>query len=98
MQTTQQDLFYTTILAALMGSTRPCASLARAKPPGRVLSPPLTVPLVMQLAVVIVFQVCLLKCVLHIGANVCYTLGWGGCCCVARCWAGCRRGARAHLC
>lgn len=52
-----QDLFYTTILAALMGYTKPCKSLARAKPVGRVLSPPLIIPLVLQLVVVIIFQV-----------------------------------------
>lgn len=52
-----QDLFYTTVLAALMGYTRPCKTLARAKPVGRVLSPPLMISLLLQLAVVIVFQV-----------------------------------------
>jgi hypothetical protein len=54
----RQDLFYTTILAALMGYTRPCKTLARAKPVNRVLSAPLMVSLVLQLAVIIVFQVC----------------------------------------
>lgn len=57
-----QDLFYTTILAALMGYTRPCKTLARAKPVGRVLSSPLMVSLVLQLAVIIVFQVCVTSC------------------------------------
>lgn len=52
-----QDLFYTTILAALMGYTRPCKTLARAKPVNRVLSPPLLISLLLQLAVIIVFQV-----------------------------------------
>lgn len=40
-----------------MGNTRPCKTLARAKPVGRVMSWPLIVPLVLQLAVVIIFQV-----------------------------------------
>lgn len=52
-----QDLFYTTVLAALMGYTRPCKTLARAKPVNRVLSPPLLISLLLQLAVIIVFQV-----------------------------------------
>jgi hypothetical protein len=50
-------LFYTTILAALMGYTRPCKTLARAKPVNRVMSAPLIIALVLQLAVIIVFQV-----------------------------------------
>jgi hypothetical protein len=40
-----------------MGYTRPCKTLARAKPVGRVLSSPLMISLLLQLAVVIVFQV-----------------------------------------
>lgn len=40
-----------------MGYTRPCKALARAKPVGRVLSSPLMISLLLQLAVVIVFQV-----------------------------------------
>lgn len=54
-----QDLFYITILAALMGYTEPRKTLARAKPVGRVLSLPLILSLCLQIAVVIVFQVCL---------------------------------------
>jgi cation-transporting ATPase 13A3/4/5 len=50
-------LFYTTVLAALMGYTRPCKTLARAKPVNRVMSPPLIIALLLQLAVIIVFQV-----------------------------------------
>lgn len=52
-----QDLFYITILAALMGYTKPRKELARAKPVGRVLSLPLILSLLLQIAVVIVFQV-----------------------------------------
>lgn len=52
-----QDLFYITILAALMGYTKPRETLARAKPVGRVLSLPLILSLCLQIAVVIVFQV-----------------------------------------
>jgi hypothetical protein len=40
-----------------MGYTRPCKTLARAKPVGRVLSSPLMISLLLQLAVVILFQV-----------------------------------------
>jgi cation-transporting ATPase 13A3/4/5 len=52
-----QDLFYITILAALMGYTKPRKELARAKPVGRVLSLPLVLSLLLQIAVIIVFQV-----------------------------------------
>jgi cation-transporting ATPase 13A3/4/5 len=52
-----QDLFYITILAALMGYTKPRRELARAKPVGRVLSLPLVLSLLLQIAVIIVFQV-----------------------------------------
>jgi hypothetical protein len=52
-----QDLFYITILAALMGYTEPRKELARAKPVGRVLSLPLVLSLLLQIAVIIVFQV-----------------------------------------
>jgi hypothetical protein len=52
-----QDLFYITILAALMGYTEPRKELARAKPVGRVLSLPLILSLLLQIAVIIVFQV-----------------------------------------
>eukprot|EP00878_Enallax_costatus_P028460 GHUV01030743.1.p1 GENE.GHUV01030743.1~~GHUV01030743.1.p1 ORF type:complete len:1032 (+),score=296.88 GHUV01030743.1:1466-4561(+) len=51
-----QDLFYITILAALMGYTEPRKALARSKPVGRVLSLPLILSLCLQIAVVIVFQ------------------------------------------
>eukprot|EP00775_Hariotina_reticulata_P010483 gene10483-10642_t len=56
-----QDLFYITILAALMGYTRPRKTLARAKPVNRVLSLPLIVSLLLQIAVVIVFQIVVLR-------------------------------------
>lgn len=52
-----QDLFYITILAALMGYTAPVPALARARPPPRVLSLPLLTSTVMQIAVVVAFQV-----------------------------------------
>jgi hypothetical protein len=52
-----QDLFYITILAALMGYTKPRKTLARAKPVSRVLSLPLILSLLLQIAVVIIFQV-----------------------------------------
>lgn len=56
-----QDLFYITILAALMGYTKPRKELARAKPVGRVLSLPLILSLLLQIAVVIVFQLIALR-------------------------------------
>lgn len=52
-----QDLFFITILAALMGYTQPRQELAPSKPVGRVLSLPLLLSTVMQLMVVIAFQV-----------------------------------------
>lgn len=58
-----QDLFYITILAALMGYTEPRKTLARDKPVGRVLSLPLILSLLLQIAVVVVFQVSMVACV-----------------------------------
>jgi len=53
-----QDLLFITVLAALMGRTRPRSDgLAAEKPPGRVVSAPLLVATVAQLAVVAAFQV-----------------------------------------
>jgi hypothetical protein len=52
-----QDLFYITILAALMGWTHPVPTLARSRPPPRVLSLQLLTSTVLQIAVVVVFQV-----------------------------------------
>jgi hypothetical protein len=53
-----QDLLYITVLAALMGRTRPRAggALAPEKPPGRVVSRPLLVATLAQLLVVAAFQ------------------------------------------
>ena len=56
-----QDLFYITILAALMGYTRPREGLARSKPVGRVLSLPLIASLLLQIAVIVVFQLAALS-------------------------------------
>jgi hypothetical protein len=53
-----QDLLYITVLAALMGRTRPRRDgLAAEKPPGRVVSAPLLVATVAQLVVVAAFQI-----------------------------------------
>lgn len=57
-QSHAQDLFYITVLAALMGYTHPVPTLARARPPRRVLSLPLLTSTVMQIGVVVLFQVC----------------------------------------
>jgi cation-transporting ATPase 13A2 len=52
-----QDLFYITILAALMGYTHPVPTLARSRPPPRVLSLQLLTSTVLQIGVVVAFQV-----------------------------------------
>mmetsp|Transcript_29272 Transcript_29272/g.64753 ORF Transcript_29272/g.64753 Transcript_29272/m.64753 type:complete len:705 (-) Transcript_29272:814-2928(-) len=51
-----QDLFFTTVLAAFMGFTEPRSKLSRQKPMDRVMSLPLLVSTVLQLVVVVVFQ------------------------------------------
>lgn len=51
-----QDLFFTTVLAALMGYTAPRKELAGEKPPVRVMTVPLMTSTVLQLVVVVVFQ------------------------------------------
>jgi cation-transporting ATPase 13A3/4/5 len=56
-----QDLFYITILAALMGYTRPRQDLAKTKPMPRVLSLPLVLSLILQIAVLVVFQIAALQ-------------------------------------
>ena len=64
-----QDLFYITILAALMGYTDPVPTLARSRPPPRVLSLPLIMSLVLQIAAVVFFQVG--RCGLRAGVRSC---------------------------
>ncbi len=51
-----EDLFYTTISASLMGYTRPRSKLSSQRPFPRVLSWPLMMSTVLQLLVVVVFQ------------------------------------------
>lgn len=52
-----QDLFFITILAALMGYTQPRDELAPCKPVSRVMSAPLLVSTLMQIGVIVIFQV-----------------------------------------
>ena len=51
-----QDLFFTTVLAGLMGFTEPRPQLSRHKPINRVMSVPLMTSTMLQLAVVVIFQ------------------------------------------
>ncbi|GLC61164.1 hypothetical protein PLESTB_001725200 [Pleodorina starrii] len=51
-----QDLFFTTVLAALMGATEPRSKLSRSRPLSRVLSAPLMLSTLAQCGVVVVFQ------------------------------------------
>ncbi|GIL56505.1 hypothetical protein Vafri_11862 [Volvox africanus] len=51
-----EDLFFTTVLAALMGMTAPRSGLSRRRPLPRVMSPPLMLSTVAQCGVVVVFQ------------------------------------------
>ncbi|GLI67792.1 hypothetical protein VaNZ11_012078 [Volvox africanus] len=51
-----EDLFFTTVLAALMGMTAPRSGLSRRRPLSRVMSPPLMLSTVAQCGVVVVFQ------------------------------------------
>jgi len=62
-----QDLFYITILAALMGYTHPVPTLARTRPPPRVLSLPLLTSTVLQIAVVVAFQLASLALLRGVG-------------------------------
>ncbi|GFR50064.1 hypothetical protein Agub_g12206, partial [Astrephomene gubernaculifera] len=51
-----EDLFFTTVLAALMGFTEPRSKLSRSRPLSRVMSLPLLVSTVAQCGVVVAFQ------------------------------------------
>lgn len=51
-----QDLFFTTVLAALMGYTEPRTRLSAQRPLSRVMSMPLLVSTLLQLLVVVAFQ------------------------------------------
>ncbi|GIL93414.1 hypothetical protein Vretifemale_20808 [Volvox reticuliferus] len=51
-----EDLFFTTVLAALMGMTAPRSGLSRRRPLPRVMSPPLMLSTVAQCGVVVIFQ------------------------------------------
>ncbi|KAG2425624.1 hypothetical protein HYH02_014997 [Chlamydomonas schloesseri] len=56
-----EDLFFTTVLAALMGFTEPRNKLSRSRPLTRVMSPPLMISTVLQCVVIVVFQLLSLK-------------------------------------
>lgn len=78
-----QDLLYTTALASVMGFTHPARKLSKQRPPERLMSLGIWLPVILQFATCALFQV-------HgAGARAVLALEGGGCWQLAACACAC---------